>query len=224
MIRRPQSSLWVYTQQNIISLTIAMETSKPLTRPVLNASGNRVSEELRPFSPASMQSTSGISTTSRQSALEQCEPPNNCGDEVGGSLRWARQTSLLSITKVPATTRRHARASIDTTRMQPAVQPRKCSPPRLAQIGMVWKRCAQIANRTWNRSWTAETCSYTVSIMALAGLVTTLLAHQNKPLPQWPQLVTINLIISLFALIMRAGVGVVLAEGMVTCPRTNSGY
>jgi hypothetical protein len=63
------------------------------------------------------------------------------------------------------------------------------------------------------RSWTTETCSYMIAILALAGLVATLSAHQGKPLPQWPQLVTINSIISLFSLLMRACVGVVLAEG-----------
>lgn len=66
-------------------------------------------------------------------------------------------------------------------------------------------------------SWTAEAVSYLCAIAALAGLVATLLVHQNKPLPQWPQLVTINSIISLFSLVMRAGVGVVLAEGLSQC-------
>ena len=41
----------------------------------------------------------------------------------------------------------------------------------------------------------------------------TLLAHQNKPNPEWPQLVTINSIVSLFSLLMRAAVSLVLAEG-----------
>ena len=61
--------------------------------------------------------------------------------------------------------------------------------------------------------WTTETCSYIIAILALGGLVATLLVHQGKPLPQWPQLVTINSIISIFSLLMRACIGVVLAEG-----------
>ncbi|KAF2999342.1 hypothetical protein E8E13_005620 [Curvularia kusanoi] len=65
--------------------------------------------------------------------------------------------------------------------------------------------------------WTAETCSFIISILALGGLVATLLVHQGKPLPEWPQLVTINSIISLFSLLMRACVGVVLAEGISQC-------
>jgi hypothetical protein len=67
--------------------------------------------------------------------------------------------------------------------------------------------------RLWMGSWTAETCSYILAIIALGGLVATLLVHQGKPLPQWPQLVTINSIVSLFSLVMRACVGVVLTEG-----------
>jgi hypothetical protein len=67
--------------------------------------------------------------------------------------------------------------------------------------------------RFWTGSWTAEACSYILAIIALGGLVATLLVHQGKPLPQWPQLVTINSIVSLFSLVMRACVGVVLTEG-----------
>jgi hypothetical protein len=45
-------------------------------------------------------------------------------------------------------------------------------------------------------------------------MVATLLKHEEKPLPQWPQIININSIISLFSLLIRAGVGVVLAEGV----------
>ncbi|KAJ8116651.1 hypothetical protein OPT61_g1971 [Boeremia exigua] len=75
----------------------------------------------------------------------------------------------------------------------------------------------QRSSGVWGKSWTAETGSYIISILALAGLTATLLVHQDKPLPQWPQLVTINSIISLFSLLMRACVGVVLAEGISQC-------
>ena len=68
-------------------------------------------------------------------------------------------------------------------------------------------------DRWWNSSWTAEACSFILSIITLAGLVATLLVHQRKPLPQWPQLITINSVISLFSMVMRASVGVVLTEG-----------
>jgi hypothetical protein len=87
------------------------------------------------------------------------------------------------------------------------------SPTALTRIGIGWKRSQYAVKRMWEKSWTAETLSWIASIMALIGLIATLCAHQSKPLPQWPQLVTINSIISLFSLIMRTCVGVVLAEG-----------
>jgi hypothetical protein len=62
--------------------------------------------------------------------------------------------------------------------------------------------------------WTAETCSCIFALLSLAGLIATLHAHQDRPLPQWPQLVNINSIVSLFSMLIRAGVGVVLAEGI----------
>lgn len=65
----------------------------------------------------------------------------------------------------------------------------------------------------WSRGWTAETCAFMFSVLTLGGLVTTLLAHQDKPQPKWPQLITINSVVSLFSLLMRTGVSVVLAEG-----------
>jgi hypothetical protein len=40
------------------------------------------------------------------------------------------------------------------------------------------------------------------------------MAHQNRPLPDWPQIVSINSIVSLFSMMIRAGVSMVLAEGM----------
>lgn len=80
-------------------------------------------------------------------------------------------------------------------------------------ICSMWQNTARFFKRTWKRKWTSEICSYVISVLALAGLVATLLMHHDKPLPQWPRLVTINSIISLFSLVMRASVGVVLAEG-----------
>ena len=80
------------------------------------------------------------------------------------------------------------------------------------------KHYACVVLRSWNYSWTAETCSFAFSLLTFTGLVTMLLVHQNRPIPEWPQIVSINSIVSLFALFMRTGVGLVLAEG------TSKGY
>ena len=66
----------------------------------------------------------------------------------------------------------------------------------------------------WERGWTAEAFSCIFALASLAGLIVTLLAHRNKPIPEWPHLVTINSIVSLFSLLIRGGVGFVLAEGI----------
>lgn len=67
--------------------------------------------------------------------------------------------------------------------------------------------------RLWKMGWTAEVLSLLFALLSLLGLIATLIAHQDKPLPDWPQLVSLNSIISLFSLMIRTGVGVVLAEG-----------
>ncbi|KAF2831318.1 hypothetical protein CC86DRAFT_314581 [Ophiobolus disseminans] len=68
--------------------------------------------------------------------------------------------------------------------------------------------------RLWKRGWTAEVLSCVFALLSLIGLVATLIAHQGKPLPQWPKLISLNSIISLFSLLIRTGVCVVLAEGI----------
>ena len=77
-----------------------------------------------------------------------------------------------------------------------------------------YRRSTHAIRRLRKKSWTVETSSFIFSVLTLAGLVVTLSAHQGKPLPKWPQLITINSVLSLFSLIMRTGVSVVLAEGM----------
>lgn len=77
-----------------------------------------------------------------------------------------------------------------------------------------YRRFTHAIRRSRKKSWTVETFSFIFSILTLAGLIATLSAHQGKPLPKWPQLITINSVLSLFSLIMRTGVTVVLAEGV----------
>ena len=69
------------------------------------------------------------------------------------------------------------------------------------------------ATELWKAGWTIETCSCIVAVISLLGMIATLWKHQNQPLPAWPQMMSINAIVSLFSLIMRAGIGVVVAEG-----------
>jgi hypothetical protein len=83
-----------------------------------------------------------------------------------------------------------------------------------AWIKAGWTKSTHAISRFWKRSWTAETCGFTLSVLCLGGLIATLLTHQNKPQPKWPRFITINAVVSLFSLLMRTGVSVVLSEGM----------
>jgi hypothetical protein len=67
--------------------------------------------------------------------------------------------------------------------------------------------------RIFSYSWTPEVCTCVFALVALAGLIMVLSRFEDKTLPDWPKLVTVNSIISLFALLIRASVGLVLAEG-----------
>lgn len=82
-------------------------------------------------------------------------------------------------------------------------------------IGRGWKRFSGGSSRIWRKGWTAETYSCIFALLALLGLVATLLTHQDKPLPDWPQIVSINSIVSIFSMLIRAGVSMVLAEGII---------
>jgi hypothetical protein len=138
----------------------------------------------------------------------------NDGDiEMDLVPRQSQQGLLLPNAEVPPIRREDSGDTRRTNIRQRAAQSKKRFPKALARIGLGSRRASQSTSRMCTRSWTTETCSYMIAILALAGLVATLSAHQGKPLPQWPQLVTINSIISLFSLLMRACVGVVLAEG-----------
>ncbi|KAH6614226.1 hypothetical protein C7974DRAFT_320916 [Boeremia exigua] len=79
-----------------------------------------------------------------------------------------------------------------------------------------WKECVRVSAWLWRKSWTAEICSFLFAIASLVGLVLFLSIHHGQPIPEWPHLITINSVVSLFALCMRIGVGVVLAEGCIS--------
>ncbi len=65
----------------------------------------------------------------------------------------------------------------------------------------------------WRSGWTVEISSCIIAVISLLGMVLTLWKHQDKPLPDWPQPVSINAIVSLFSMTLRGTLGVVVAEG-----------
>ncbi|KAH8194322.1 hypothetical protein TruAng_011516 [Truncatella angustata] len=61
--------------------------------------------------------------------------------------------------------------------------------------------------------WWAEVGACILMLIALVAGVFTLSRHEGKPLPAWPLKITINALLSIFALILRAAVMFILASG-----------
>lgn len=69
--------------------------------------------------------------------------------------------------------------------------------------------------RSWtDRFWLMEMLSCLIAIAAFAAIVITLVIHQDRPLPQWPHLITINTLIALFTSILKASMIMPVAEGI----------
>ena len=64
-----------------------------------------------------------------------------------------------------------------------------------------------------NHAWLIEILSLVVASLAFAAIVITLAVHQNRPLPQWPHLISINSLISVFTAILKAALILPVAEG-----------
>ncbi|KAI0096754.1 hypothetical protein GGR51DRAFT_578655 [Nemania sp. FL0031] len=60
--------------------------------------------------------------------------------------------------------------------------------------------------------WYLEILSSLLALACLAIIVTIIAAHQDKPLPEWPQLITINGLISVFGAIFKASLVMPVSE------------
>ena len=64
-----------------------------------------------------------------------------------------------------------------------------------------------------DRPWLLEVTSLLVACVALTAIIVTLAVHQGRPLPQWPQLISINSLIAIFTAILKASLIMPVAEG-----------
>ncbi|KAL9611182.1 MAG: hypothetical protein Q9167_004167 [Letrouitia subvulpina] len=62
--------------------------------------------------------------------------------------------------------------------------------------------------------WWVEAGACFLSMAALFAFVATLYPHQDRPLPQWPYKISVNSLISIYVIIIKAMVLFVIAEGM----------
>ncbi|KAI0399530.1 hypothetical protein F4802DRAFT_589147 [Xylaria palmicola] len=68
--------------------------------------------------------------------------------------------------------------------------------------------------RAWNYGWVAETVCCAIAIASLIAIVITLRLRQGKPPPLWPLGISINSLVAIFVVLMKAGLVVPLSEGI----------
>ena len=66
------------------------------------------------------------------------------------------------------------------------------------------------------KNWWIEFSACLIFVFALIAIIVTLRPHQNKPLPQWPYSISINSLISIYVVILKAAILLVTAEGLGT--------
>jgi hypothetical protein len=65
-------------------------------------------------------------------------------------------------------------------------------------------------------TWALEMVSCGLAVLSLFAIIVLLALHQNEPLPNWPQLITINSLLSIFSTLLRIGLALPLSQG--ECP------
>ncbi|KAF2116834.1 hypothetical protein BDV96DRAFT_598678 [Lophiotrema nucula] len=134
------------------------------------------------------------------------------------SSKSEQQTALLS----PPPTKRETKGSHWSSLLSKPLAPLlagwravfTCIQTSYRALASIFMKLCEVIGRAWKSGWNAEICGCVFAALSLMGLVMILRAHEAGPLPDWPQLVTINSIVSIFTLFIRAGIAMVLAEGI----------
>lgn len=64
------------------------------------------------------------------------------------------------------------------------------------------------------RTWWLEFLTCGLVLIALVAMTITLILHQDRPLPDWPYRLSINSLISIYVVVLKSGVLLIIAEGM----------
>jgi len=65
--------------------------------------------------------------------------------------------------------------------------------------------------------WVWEILSCVLATICLVVIVAILAVHQDRPLPQWPNYISINSLIAIMTAIMKASLMLPVAEGTLLC-------
>jgi hypothetical protein len=101
--------------------------------------------------------------------------------------------------------------SYDNVPARSGFQPEGKSPPRprFKEPPMLWKR----AQRVWHHGWGAESYGILLAASSLAAIVAIIFVFDGQAMPEWPLNITINALIAVFTVLIKAGLGILLAEG-----------
>lgn len=80
------------------------------------------------------------------------------------------------------------------------------------------KKAAKHTRSYWQRAiphlWLLEWLSWSVALIATAGIVGVLVAFDQKPIPQWPYGITLGALVSLLATIANVGLAGPIGAGL----------
>jgi len=75
------------------------------------------------------------------------------------------------------------------------------------------KHQPQIERHIYIPIWTMDILSLCLAAVSFVAIVITLAIHQDRPLPEWPHLISINTLIAIFTAILKASLLMPVAEG-----------
>lgn len=85
------------------------------------------------------------------------------------------------------------------------------------QTGIIDESCCRRYLQPIQR-WVAEWHSCAFAVASIAAIVMLVALRQNKPIPHWRANITMNALLSLFLVLLKAALALPLSEGMGVCP------
>lgn len=67
--------------------------------------------------------------------------------------------------------------------------------------------------RLWRNSWAPEAFCLALTVVSLIAICVVLWKTQGKPRPQWPMGISVNALIAVFMVLLKAGISLPVSEG-----------